>query len=137
MKIKKRIFIVGCPRSGTTLLQSLLAAHPLICSFPETHFFPNTVGSSWRKYLKLASPVAHQKLYAFLDKIGQKDMQNFVPVHGLLLKNYVTAFVKILDELTSVYYTRKLKTWIKKISLLVRPEETGGWVDALMLGVWQ
>ena len=43
IKIKDRIFIVGCPRSGTTLLQSLLAAHPQIHSFPETHFFPNTI----------------------------------------------------------------------------------------------
>ncbi|MGL4503377.1 MAG: sulfotransferase family protein, partial [Planktothrix sp.] len=37
--IKNRIFLVGCPRSGTTLLQSLLAAHPQIASFPESHFF--------------------------------------------------------------------------------------------------
>ncbi|NER34460.1 MAG: sulfotransferase [Oscillatoria sp. SIO1A7] len=33
------IFLVGCPRSGTTLLQSMLAAHPAIASFPETKFF--------------------------------------------------------------------------------------------------
>ncbi|SEK57565.1 Sulfotransferase family protein [Blastococcus sp. DSM 46786] len=35
----RRIFVVGCPRSGTTLLQSFLAAHPQVHSFPETHFF--------------------------------------------------------------------------------------------------
>lgn len=39
----KKIFIVGCPRSGTTLLQSLLASHPNIVSFPETHLFSRTV----------------------------------------------------------------------------------------------
>ncbi|MBC2605826.1 sulfotransferase family protein [Pelagicoccus albus] len=39
LTIKRRIFIVGTPRSGTTLLQSLLASHPLIHSVPETHFF--------------------------------------------------------------------------------------------------
>ena len=32
------VFIVGCPRSGTTLLQRLLDAHPLIAVAPETHF---------------------------------------------------------------------------------------------------
>lgn len=37
--IKTRVFIVGCPRSGTTLLQSMLYANPEIYSFPETHFF--------------------------------------------------------------------------------------------------
>src|SRR6056297_1906627 len=39
----KKIFIVGCPRSGTTLLQSLLASHPDIVSFPETHLFSKTI----------------------------------------------------------------------------------------------
>lgn len=34
-----RIFVVGCPRSGTTLVQSLLAAHPEVISFTESHFF--------------------------------------------------------------------------------------------------
>ncbi len=33
------IFIVGFPRSGTTLLQAMLATQENICSFPETHFF--------------------------------------------------------------------------------------------------
>jgi hypothetical protein len=33
-----RVFLVGCERSGTTLLQSLLAAHSSIHSVPETHF---------------------------------------------------------------------------------------------------
>ena len=34
------IFIIGYPRSGTTLLQALIATQPGIYSFPETHFFP-------------------------------------------------------------------------------------------------
>ncbi len=33
------IFIVGVPRSGTTLLAAMLAAHPRISCGPETHFF--------------------------------------------------------------------------------------------------
>jgi len=33
------IFIVGYPRSGTTLLQRLLAAQPGLYTFPETHYF--------------------------------------------------------------------------------------------------
>jgi len=32
------IFLVGCPRSGTTLLQQMLNAHPAIAIAPETHF---------------------------------------------------------------------------------------------------
>ncbi len=33
------IFIVGYPRSGTTLLQRLLVSQPGLYTFPETHFF--------------------------------------------------------------------------------------------------
>jgi len=34
-----RVFLVGYPRSGTTLLQSMLCSHPEVVSFPETFFF--------------------------------------------------------------------------------------------------
>lgn len=37
--IEGRIFVVGVPRSGTTLVQSLLAAHSTTTSFTESHFF--------------------------------------------------------------------------------------------------
>lgn len=33
------VFIVGWPRSGSTLLAKMLAAHPALCCGPETHFF--------------------------------------------------------------------------------------------------
>lgn len=33
------VFVVGVPRSGTTLVQLLIAAHPAFSSGPETHFF--------------------------------------------------------------------------------------------------
>lgn len=43
--VRRRVFVVGCPRSGTTLLQSLLHAHRQIRSQPETHFLPMMLGS--------------------------------------------------------------------------------------------
>lgn len=54
MKLQSKafLFLVGCPRSGTTLLQSILASHSQIHSFPETHFFD---------YLKPRSPL--RKMY--------------------------------------------------------------------------
>ena len=42
--IAGRLFVVGCPRSGTTLLQSFLAAHPAVRSFPETAVFGRLLG---------------------------------------------------------------------------------------------
>jgi Sulfotransferase family len=35
------LFIVGCPRSGTTLLRRLLNAHPRLGIPPESHFIPH------------------------------------------------------------------------------------------------
>jgi hypothetical protein len=35
------VFIVGCPRSGTTLLQRIVDAHPQIAVTPETHWIPS------------------------------------------------------------------------------------------------
>ena len=34
------VFIVGCSRSGTTLLRRVVGAHPEIAVMPETHFIP-------------------------------------------------------------------------------------------------
>lgn len=44
MSIEKRVFVVGCPRSGTTLLQSRIGSHPDVQTFPETFFFTQSVG---------------------------------------------------------------------------------------------
>jgi hypothetical protein len=34
------VFVAGCPRSGTTLLQRMLDAHPNLAIFKETHWIP-------------------------------------------------------------------------------------------------
>jgi Sulfotransferase family len=34
------VFVVGCPRSGTTLLRLMLDAHPDLSIPPESHFIP-------------------------------------------------------------------------------------------------
>ena len=42
--IRHRVFIVGCPRSGTTLVQAILASLQGVFSVPETHFFSRLYG---------------------------------------------------------------------------------------------
>lgn len=39
-----RVFLVGCPRSGTTLLQAMLSAHRDLYSLKETHIFRSGIG---------------------------------------------------------------------------------------------
>jgi hypothetical protein len=34
------VFLIGCPRSGTTLLQRMLDSHPLLAVSNDTHFIP-------------------------------------------------------------------------------------------------
>ncbi len=42
----RKFFIIGCPRSGTTLLQQILDRHPAVVVPPETAFF-TTLLSGW------------------------------------------------------------------------------------------
>ena len=41
------LFIVGCPRSGTTLLQRMINAHPAIAITPESHWIPKFPDKPW------------------------------------------------------------------------------------------
>lgn len=69
-KIKKPIFIVGCPRSGTTVLGKCLAAHPEIAGSDEslfllmmwTIFNDMHQGNNKRKYTPLKNFLSAEKL---------------------------------------------------------------------------
>jgi hypothetical protein len=49
------VFVVGCPRSGTTLLRKLLDGHPDLSSGPETHFLVKLmeIEQNWWSQLSL------------------------------------------------------------------------------------
>src|SRR5262245_32654294 len=40
MNLNPYLFVVGCPRSGTTLLQRMLDAHPQLAVANDSHFIP-------------------------------------------------------------------------------------------------
>jgi LPS sulfotransferase NodH len=50
------VFLIGCPRSGTTWLQRMLAAHPGIATGQETHLFDFYIGPQLRIWRKLLDP---------------------------------------------------------------------------------
>jgi hypothetical protein len=50
------VFIVGFPRTGTTLLQSLLTQHTSLVSGPETHFFSQLLPAAERQNGRLILP---------------------------------------------------------------------------------
>jgi hypothetical protein len=63
------IFIVGYPRSGTTLLQAMLATQDRLYSFPETHYFAAV-------YKRIQTDdqgfIDHQCLAAVFEKLKEK-----------------------------------------------------------------
>ena len=96
-----RCFIVACPRSGTTILQSLLAAHPAIVSFPETNFFPRLFPRPPEVCPEgMASLRAHKLLHRLLAATGHEDLADRVPGVHEPIGAYVSAFVDLLDTLT-------------------------------------
>ena len=77
---RHRIFIVGCARSGTTLLQSILASNKAIASFPETHFFRGTI-PKYRvlQWFKFYSKKDQEFIRHFLKKIQREDLYEAIP----------------------------------------------------------
>ena len=92
----KRIFLVGAPRSGTTILQSLLAAHPKITSFPETKFFHFL----WTDNLKSRLP---DRLHRwFHQEIDRPDLFDRHEVYNRqVTSDRIKWFVGILDRLAT------------------------------------
>jgi Sulfotransferase family len=75
MGAERPIFILGCPRSGTTLLQLMLHAHPRIAIPPETRFVltsyeaRNTFGDLRREpnRMVLANSIVRERQTLFYD----------------------------------------------------------------------
>lgn len=88
----KRIFLVGSPRSGTTILQSLLAAHPEIISFPESKFF------HYLLYQEFAENLPTRLTNFFRDEIKRPEFLHDFD-NSQKDENKAAWFVRILDGL--------------------------------------
>ena len=84
----KRIFLVGLPRSGTTLLQSMLFAGGEIYSMPETHLFRLGLG---RKRLKSQLRALYFRYNYSSSVLGGIKL-------ALSKKSYIIEVFKRLDE---------------------------------------
>ncbi|MEG4205080.1 sulfotransferase [Microcoleus sp. Pol7_A1] len=100
----KRIFLLGCPRSGTTMLQSLLAAHPEVISFPESKFF------HYLLYNKFAGKLPGRMEAFFKDEINRPELlQDFDDSQTVATK--VSWFVGVLDGLAA---EQNKSIWLEK-----------------------
>ncbi len=116
----QRIFVVGVPRSGTTLVQSLLAAHDGVTSFTESHFF-----SRLYRNLPILGPVLVRhpapRVRAFLTE-NQLDAAAYAeakallaPSHGWTLparsRRVAQQFAELLDAIAQ---RRGAAAWLEK-----------------------
>ena len=111
----KRIFLVGCPRSGTTLLQSLLAAHDEIAAFTESQFF--TVHLNSRGPLHKIGDRIATRIAAFLAENGFTDDFSAVPrpEPGVRLKaGTVRELKKVIALFDALAESRGKTAWVEK-----------------------
>ncbi|MDP8934261.1 MAG: sulfotransferase, partial [Cyanobacteriota bacterium] len=100
----KRIFLVGAPRSGTTILQSLLAAHPEVISFPESKFF------HYLLYDQFAGKLPGRMEAFFRDEIKRPELlQGFDDSQTVEAK--ASWFVGVLDGLAA---EQNKSIWLEK-----------------------
>jgi LPS sulfotransferase NodH len=107
----KRLFLIGCARSGTTLLQSLLAAHPTIASFPESGFFNYLFSDSEPicNRLGFISRRAKPRLAKFWEESGHNPEPP--PLLTLFPHQLTAHFSKALDQVTA---EQSKTVWIEK-----------------------
>lgn len=99
----KRLFLVGCPRSGTTLLQSMLVGHSKIVSFPETRFFPRTLPiNPLLRRLKLYGSKSRAIVQEFLE---ENDCRTITPFKDSQTSRWVThntwcrELIEVIDQI--------------------------------------
>jgi hypothetical protein len=111
-EILTRVFLVGCPRSGTTLLQSMLAANSRIMSFPETHLYERLFsGRPILAALGIASHNARPCWDICLVEIGYPQMRKTLPKYAFFVRQFSEAFVQTLDKIT---LSQGKTVWIEK-----------------------
>lgn len=70
-----RLFIVGCPRSGTTWMQLLLAQHPRVVTSQETHLFSTYLGPLMREWERERRLPADRRKVGLTTVLGAEDFR--------------------------------------------------------------
>jgi hypothetical protein len=128
------VFIVGMPRSGTTLLSTMLDAHPAICIAPETHFFTKCTVA-----MEDASPDAREQAVRFLQQeAGVRDMAITEEEWRTIRATAGDAPVDVLRALLKAYAARSgADVWGEKTPdhLIHVPNLMGAFPDAAVLAI--
>lgn len=124
------LFIVGCPRSGTTLLQRMVNAHPKIAITPESHWIPHLYKKPWALTPeglvthKLFRELARHPKFARLH-IGREELKR---LEKLARNGQPMTYSRLVTVLMDLYGNARGKPWVgdktpdyvRRISLLHR-----------------
>lgn len=119
---ERPVFVVGYPRSGTTLIQSLISTQKNIVSFPETHFF-NYCAKEFLPHLQLYPDEVNTIVQRVEDKMGfnvcpeKLDFLLRVADRGEIYKKNVFDFVirqSILNFSRDKIVSGRELTWVEK-----------------------
>lgn len=111
-----RVFLVGASRSGTTLVQRCLAAHPRIRSVPETDFFGKAIGGwtgkLWARLGRVRVQRAERALAALARALDRPAVASpAIGMAGIPFVALVEAFVAELDAVADADYA---SVWVEK-----------------------
>ena len=112
-----RVFLVGCSRSGTSVVQTLLACHPEVQSFPESDYFTKLHRHTRRSHLiklGLATRRERPHLAGWLRAIGEGAKADALPRQPIRFAPAVRSFIGSLDRIT-IESGRAI--WIEKTPL--------------------
>lgn len=104
-------FIIGAPRSGTTLLQSLISSHSQFFSPPETSFFFNIIPLLGNQYAYPDCPIDENEI-----KIIKNDFQRMTGIAPNIDATVApgTTIKDAFENLLSAFNRDRKPRWIEK-----------------------
>lgn len=108
----KGIFIVGYPRSGTTLLQSLLGCSSGLTTFKESHLFSRTMATRCGKFIVHRSPQKEIKRFFLENQINTTPRTKSAISNPFL--NPKKCASQIIESLDIAAEFRGFQTWLEK-----------------------
>tara|TARA_Y100001960_G_scaffold317026_1_gene384794 strand:- start:7486 stop:9057 length:1572 start_codon:yes stop_codon:yes gene_type:complete len=86
------IFVVGMPRSGTTLVEQILASHPKVAAAGELSYLRDISR-------KLSAPMTDMKFPEIINSLGARDFRTFASEYLGKLCNWAPTMPHIVDKM--------------------------------------
>ncbi len=103
----KRFFIIGNPRSGTTLFRLMLNKHSNVCVPPEAGFLVWL----YQSYLGIEKPYNYKEIINFLKNTSKIENWNFdfIALEKYLVYESPDSYAMLMDKIYDFYIQKTLK----------------------------